>query len=177
MYREYVLNANLTIKVLSADDILTIVDAFTKSNWTEKPASLFEKYLEEQDKRERIVWLAFCDNKFAGYVTLKWQSMYKPFFKENIPEIVDLNVLPEFRNQGFATYLIDKCEAMAATKSDEVGIGVGLYSDYGAAQRLYVKLEFVPDGKGATYHYKPVVPGEKYALDDDLIIWFTKKLI
>ena len=159
------------------ENIPVIVDAFAISNWTEKPASIFEKYLEEQDKGERIVWLAFYGNKFAGYVTLKWQSLYKPFFQESVPEIVDLNVLPEFRNQGIAASLLDKSEAMAATKSDMVGIGVGLYPDYGAAQRLYVKRGYIPDGKGATYNYDPVIPGDKYALDDDLIIWFAKKLI
>lgn len=167
----------LSIKNLSADDILTVVDAFKKSNWTEKPASLFEKYVEEQDKGERVVWVAYSDNKFAGYVTLKWQSFYKPFLQKSIPEIVDLNVLPEFRNQGIASSLLDKCEAMAATKSALVGIGVGLYPDYGAAQKLYVKRGYVPDGKGATYNYESVIPGEKYALDDDLVIWLSKNLL
>lgn len=166
----------LSLKNLSADDIQTIVDAFKKSNWTEKPASIFENYLEDQNKGERIVWVAYFDNKFAGYVTLKWQSLYKPFYQESIPEIVDLNVLPEFRNQGVASYLLDKCEAIAATKSDVVGIGVGLYPDYGAAQRLYVQRGYVPDGKGATYHYKTVIPGKKYAMDDDLVVWSTKHL-
>lgn len=170
------MNKKLTIKKLEENDISKIVDAFKKSNWTEKPASLFEKYIEEQDKGERIVWVAYSDNKFAGYITLKWQSLYKPFLQKSIPEIVDLNVLPEFRNQGIASSLLDKCEAMVATKSAVVGIGVGLYSDYGAAQRLYVKRGFVPDGKGATYNYESVIPGEQYVLDDDLIIWFTKKI-
>lgn len=169
------MNKKLAIKKLEENDISKIVDAFKKSNWTEKPASLFEKYLEEQDKGEHIVWVALIDNIFAGYVTLKWQSLYKPFLQKSIPEIVDLNVLPEFRNQGIASSLLDKCEAIVATKSAVVGIGVGLYPDYGAAQRLYVKRGFVPDGKGATYNYESVTPGEKYALDDDLIIWFTKK--
>ncbi len=171
------MNTNLTIKNLSSDDILTIVDAFAKSNWTEKPASLFEKYLEEQDREERVVWVAYSGNKFTGYVTLKWQSLYQPFLQKSIPEIVDLNVLPEFRKRGIASSLLDKCEAMAATQSTAVGIGVGLYPDYGSAQKLYVKRGFVPDGKGATYHYDSVTPGEKYVLDDDLIIWFTKKLV
>lgn len=175
-HREQALNSYLTVKQLSTDDIPTIVNAFAQSKWTKKPASLFEKYGEEQEKGERIVWVAYSGNQFLGYVTLKWQSLYKPFLQMNIPEIVDLNVLPAFRNQGIASRLLDTCEAMAATKSNTVGIGVGLYPDYGSAQRLYVKRGFVPDGKGATYHYEPVMPGAQYALDDDLILWFTKKL-
>ncbi len=61
-----------------------------------------------------------------------------------------------------------------------VGIGVGLYAGedggYGAAQRLYVKRGYIPDGKGVTYNYHPTTPGNNYSLDDDLILWFTKKL-
>lgn len=166
----------LSIQTLNDDDIQTIVEAFDKSNWTKKPVTLFEQYCEEQDKGERVIWAAYSDNKFAGYVTLKWHSLYKPFLSKGIPEIVDLNVLPTFRNQGIASSLLDKCEALAATRCEVVGIGVGLYPDYGAAQKLYVKRGFIPDGKGATYHYEAVIPGQQYRLDDDLLIWFSKNL-
>lgn len=72
--------------------------------------------------------------------------------------------------------MIEKCEAKAATQSRVVGIGVGLYTDYGASQRFYVKRGYIPDGRGATYKYNAVMPGENYPLDDDLIVWFTKTL-
>lgn len=76
--------------------------------------------------------------------------------------------------------LLDIAEKEAATRSDVVGIGVGLYAGveggYGAAQRLYVKRGYIPDGKGVTYQYKPTIPGNSYPLDDDLVLWFTKKL-
>jgi hypothetical protein len=32
--------------------------------------------------------------------------------------------------------------------SESVGIGVGLYLDYGVAQTMYVKRGYIPDGKG-----------------------------
>lgn len=57
----------------------------------------------------------------------------------------------------------------------EVGIGVGLYQDYGAAQRLYFRLGYSPDGRGITYKCKSVTPGESYPVDD-LILWLRKKL-
>jgi hypothetical protein len=38
--------------------------------------------------------------QFAGYVTLLWNSKYRPFAVRRIPEISDLNVLPVFRRQG-----------------------------------------------------------------------------
>lgn len=114
--------------------------------------------------------------KFAGYVTLKWQSDYKIFADDNIPEISDLNVLPSFRKKGIGSALIEKCETYAVKRSNIVGIGVGLYPDYGAAQRLYIKRGYIPDGHGATYNYEYVTPGKEYPLDDDLVLWFTKKL-
>ena len=86
--------------------------------------------------------VAFVNEKFAGYVTLKWQSDYKLFADDNIPEISDLYVLPGFRNKGIGSALIEKCEEHAAERSNIVGIGIGigigigLYSDYGSAQRL-----------------------------------------
>lgn len=124
--------------------------------------------------------MARIQDKFAGYVTLKWQSQYPSFNEQNIHEIMDLNVLPSFRKMGIGSLLLDCAEKEAATKSEVVGIGVGLYSGadggYGAAQRLYVKRGYIPDGKGVTYNYEPTIPGNSYPLDDDLVLWFTKKL-
>lgn len=175
----YSKNSNCLIKELAREDILLIVDAFQKSDWA-KPYSLFEKYLEEQKAGERLVWLAFVENQIAGYVTLKWQSLYKPFADNDIPEIVDLNVLPQFRNSKVGSHLLSIAETEAVSRSDVVGIGVGLYGGkdggYGVAQRLYVKRGYIPDGKGVTYNYEFVKPGDSHTVDDDLILWFMKKL-
>ena len=167
------------IRPISLKDIPTIVGAFNFIGWN-KPASLFEKYLKETELGERVTWLAFISDKFAGYVTLKWESEYQSFKSQRIPEIMDLNVLPTFRKMGIGSQLLDLAEKEAATKSGTVGIGVGLYvgedGGYGAAQRVYVKRGYVPDGKGITYNYQPTIPGNNYKLDDELVLWFTKKL-
>jgi GNAT superfamily N-acetyltransferase len=161
------------------DDIPIIVSAFNQIGWN-KPASLFEGYLKEQETAERLVWVANVHNQFAGYVTLNWQSQYESFAAARIPEIMDLNVLPPFRKVRVGSMLLNIAEKEAATKSEVVGIGVGLYAGedggYGAAQRLYVKRGYIPDGKGVTYNYEPTIPGNSYLLDDDLVLWFTKKL-
>ena len=167
------------IKSFSASDIPIIVDAFGRANWP-KPAAIFETYLQEQRTGARLVWVAYVNDQFAGYVTLNWQSQYESFAAARIPEIMDLNVLPPFRKVGVGAILLDIAEKEAATKSEVVGIGVGLYAGedagYGAAQRLYVKRGYIPDGKGVTYNYQPTIPGSSYPLDDDLVLWFTKKL-
>ncbi len=167
-------------RFLSFDDIPFIVSAFSQIGWN-KPESVFEEYLEEVAAGDRLVWVAFTHDQFAGYITLKWQSKYPSFREENIPEIMDLNVLPHARKKGLGSILLAMAEKEAATKSDTIGIGVGLYAGedggYGNAQRLYVKRGYIPDGKGITYNYQQAIPGNSYPLDDDLVLWFIKKLI
>ncbi len=167
------------LRFLSADDIPILVEAFNAIGWS-KPSSLFEEYLKESEAAKRLIWVAYIHDRFAGYITLKWQSQYESFASDHIPEVMDLNVLPPFRKAGVGSMLLDIAENEAATKSDIVGIGVGLYAGhdggYGSAQRLYVKRGYVPDGRGVTYNYEPTIPGNSYPLDDDLVLWFTKKL-
>ena len=170
---------HIQIRPLIRKDIAVISEAFNQIGWN-KPASLFEGYLKEVEQGARLVWMAHLHDQFAGYVTLNWQSQYESFAAARIPEIMDLNVLPPFRKVGVGSMLLDIAEKEAATKSEVVGIGVGLYAGadggYGSAQRLYVKRGYIPDGKGITYNYQPAIPGNSYPLDDDLVLWFTKKL-
>lgn len=169
----------IQIRPLKREDIAAISEAFKQIGWN-KPALLFEGYLKEQEAGERLVWVAYVKDEFAGYVTLMWQSQYPSFKAQSIPEIMDLNVLPAYRKMGIGSLLLDTAEKEAATKSQIIGIGVGLYAGadggYGPAQKLYVKRGYIPDGKGVTYNYEPTIPGNSYALDDDLVLWFTKKL-
>lgn len=169
----------LVIKSLELYDIPVLVDAFQKANW-QKPASLFELYYQEQQLFKRVAWVAYVQDQIAGYVTLKWISHYEPFAHKGIPEIMDLNILPAFRKLGIGRALITAAEEKASSQHEYIGIGVGLYGGldggYGQAQRLYVNRGYIPDGLGVTYNYKPAVPGQSYPLDDDLILWFTKRL-
>ena len=164
------------INNLQASDIPVIVSAFEENNLP-KPAETFETYLKEQEAGERLAWVSHAGDQVAGYVTLAWQSKYKPFQEKNIPEIMDLNVLPPFRGKGIGSDLLDTAEAKAFQISSTIGIGVGLYPDYGSAQRIYVKRGYIPDGKGITYNYEVVEPGAHVRLDDDLVMWFEKALI
>ena len=167
------------IRALSKKDIPIMVKAFSSIGW-HKPAALFKRYWKEAEDSQRHVWVALVQGQFAGYVTLKWESEYLPFKHQNIPEIMDLNVLPYVRKIGIGSMLLDTAEQEAATKSAIVGIGVGLYAGsdggYGSAQRLYVKRGYIPDGKGVTYNYQFAIPGNSYPLNDNLVLWFTKKL-
>lgn len=150
-----------------------IVECFAAHHWPKPPAT-FEKYLHEQEAGTRDVWLAFDETQFAGYVTLTQESLYPPLNKTHVPEIMDLNVLPPFRKKGIGSLLIETAEQKAFEKGDIVGIGVGLYKDYGQAQKLYIARGYQPDGFGVTYNYQFIEPGAMVCLDDDLVLWFIK---
>ena len=57
-----------------------------------------------------------------------------------------------------------------------IGIGVGLYSDYGAAQRIYVRRGYLPDGRGIMYRNQPVEPGAVIRIDDEAALMFTRPI-
>lgn len=164
-----IIKQQIDIRSLVESDISIIVSQFAKHNWP-KPVSTFEAYFKEQHIGERLVWVAYSNNQFAGSVTLKWQSRYEPFRIKKIPEIMDINVLPPFQGQDIGLALLKTAEDAAFKRSD-VGIGAG----YGNAQKLYIKHGYVPDGNGITYNYQPVEPGTNTLVDDDLILWLTHK--
>jgi Acetyltransferases len=130
----------------------------------------------EQAFDARDVYVAFVENKFAGYLTICWTSTYPPFREATIPEIADFNVLPQFRRQGIGTALMDKAESEIAKTSPIAGIGVGMDSDYGAAQQLYVLRGYVPDGRGLHHKDRQIHYGEEVIVDDSLALYLIKKL-
>jgi GNAT superfamily N-acetyltransferase len=121
--------------------------------------------------------LAFEHGKPVGYGTLKWASDYDPFHSAGIPEVNNLVVAAHARKRGIGTAIIQELAQRARSAGKQsIGIGVGLYADYGSAQRLYIRLGFHPDGCGLTYANRPVSPGSSVVVDDDLLLWFTKPL-
>jgi GNAT superfamily N-acetyltransferase len=165
----------LSVRALEIGDIDKIAAAFAAIGWY-KPAAQYERYLAEQDRDERDVLVARCDGAFSGYLTIVWHSEYPPFSESGIPEIADLNVLPERRRHGIGARLLDLAERRIADRSLLAGIGVGMDPDYGAAQRLYVKRGYIPDGRGLTYQRRPLAWGDSVRVDDDLVLYFTKVL-
>ena len=168
-------NVKSTIRPLERKDIPEIAEAFRQLGWN-KPASQYERYLGQQELGVRDVYVAFVDGQFAGYLTICWESSYRPFLVHSIPEIVDFNVLPKLRRMGVGTQLMDKAEQEIARVSLVAGIGVGMTSDYGAAQRLYIRRGYIPDGRGLHWRDHYVDYREEIVIDDDLALYLTKEL-
>jgi ribosomal protein S18 acetylase RimI-like enzyme len=169
------MNSVISIRPMTADDCEIIANAFAAQNWN-KPLAQYQKYLNEQTAGSRAVLIAESEHEFAGYLTILWQSDFAAFGKNEIPEIVDLNVLIKFRNRGIGRELMDAAENLIAEKHEIVGIRVGLTPDYGAAQRIYVRRGYVPDGLGISQNGNFPRYGDKITVDDALNLSLTKKL-
>jgi GNAT superfamily N-acetyltransferase len=166
---------DVVIRRLRRGDPHAIAGAFALVGWS-KTVEQYERYLAEQDAGSRVCYVAEQHGQFAGYCTLLWDSSYLPFRQAGIPEVNDLNVLPDFRNQGIGNALLDAIESTARDRSAIVGLGVGLYRDYGAAQRIYVRRGYLPDGEGLMYANKHVTPGDTIRIDDDATLMFTRTI-
>mgnify|MGYP002624064279 FL=1 len=130
----------------------------------------FERYLSEDRAWRRTVFVALVDGAPAGFVTLLWTADDAVLRDSGLPEISDLWVREGRRNRGVGTALLDRAERAASLRSDGVGLNVGLHSGYGAAQRIYVRRGYVPDGRGVVVEGEAVPEGSTIRLDDDPIV-------
>lgn len=167
---------DLKLRPLAEPDLLTIPAAFAELGWPGKDEKQYRRYLTEQAAGDREVIVAELGGRFVGYINVVWTSGYQPFRAAGIPEIQDFNVLPAYRRRGVGGALMDAAERLAATRTSVVGLGVGLYADYGSAQRMYAKRGYIPDGRGMMYAGEPVPPGESAVIDDDACLMYTLTL-
>jgi GNAT superfamily N-acetyltransferase len=142
-----------------------------------KDLAYFGRCFERVGEGTLAVLIAAYQGVDAGYCLLNWEPKYGLFKTLGLPEIQDLNVLRELRKKGIGTALIKHCENLAREKSFEsMGIGVGLHSSYGAAQKLYMKMGYVPDGNGITYDRQQLAFGDLRPNDDLLCLMMIKTL-
>lgn len=166
------------IRPMNGQDIEKIVSRYSFP-WStpEKTQVLWDNYYHEQEEAIRLVGVIENDGEILGYGSLL-RKPESPFLTQrNIPEINAVWIDENYRRKGLGTALIKWFEDLAGQEGySKIGIGVGLYRDYGPAQKLYFQLGYIPDGNGITYKGQPTVPGQSYPLDDDLILWLEKTL-
>lgn len=170
------MNSKVVYRYITQNDIDDIILNFTEQGW-EKPRSIIENYVFEQERGMRIVVVAEKADKIAGYVTLLPEAEDAvPFIERKIPEIKDFIVFKKYQSQGIGNQLLACIEKEAAKFADEICLGVGLHAGYGAAFRLYIKRGYIPDGTGV---WSGDVQAPPYAMienNDDLVICLSKKL-
>lgn len=166
------------IRPLIEADIPKIISRYSFP-WStpEKTKALWNTYYQEQENKVRTVAVIEKKGEILGYGSLLRIPECSFFAQRNTPEINAIWIDANHRRKGLGTALIRWIETFATQEGyNEIGIGVGLYRDYGAAQRLYVQLGYVPEGNGITYKGQPAIAGETYPLDDDLCLWMVKCL-
>jgi len=170
------LDGKITIRPMSEGDIdIIAIDHCPPWSTVQETKDRWLKYYKEQQENIRTVGVVEQGKEILGYGSLFLKSEYPHF--SNVPEINDVWIYEEYRNKGLGTKLISWLEDIAKDKGyKKIGIGFGLYADYGSAQKLYFHLGYAPDGHGVTYKYQATIPGQTYPLDDDLILWLVKSL-
>ena len=134
-------------------------------------------YLAGHTEPEGISLIATNGAEVVGYVAIVWESNYEGFRSRGVPLLHQIIVAEPFRRRGVATRLMDAAEQLACDRGvATLGITVGLFDQYGPAQRLYARRGYVPDGRGACQGQRPLSKGARVTMDHDLIMWLTKDL-
>ena len=166
---------DVRVRPMNESDARAFTDAELAQGWHAD----IEKYLtrlRDQASGKCVSLTAEYQGVPAGYVNVYLEGLNGPFAGKGWPEIVDFGVLEKYRRRGIGTKLMDAAEAIAAQHSDTVWLGVGLHAGYGSAQRMYVRRGYIPDGSGVWYGDRPCEPYSACENDDDLVLFFSKKL-
>ncbi len=171
----YDIKEKLVIRSMEDQDVQAITEAEIEQGWNAS-VTKYQKRLADQRAGRAVCLVAEYDGRPVGYINVYPTGSEGPLVGKNYPEIVDFGVLEKNRGQGIGTALMDAAEKIAATYADTVYLGVGLHSGYGAAQRMYIKRGYIPDGSGVWYRDQICEPYGKCANEDDLVLYLVKKL-
>jgi GNAT superfamily N-acetyltransferase len=132
-------------------------------------------YLADHAEPEGASLIATDGSDVIGYVAIVWESNYAGFRSRGISLVHQIAVAGPFRRRGVATLLMDAAEQLARDRGiATLDITVGLFDEYGPAQRLYGRRGYVPDGRGVCRGQLPLSKEMLVTVDDDLIMWLTQ---
>ncbi len=124
-------------KTINQLDVENRPDLFKKERYT------FLDYIDDFGRRGHKKFGAFLDGEMIGCVEVKLEETE---YKKKSPYIYTLFVVPEHRNQGVATKLLEKCIEYYEKdcKLGECNILIDVYGYNKDAIKLYEKFGFVP---------------------------------
>jgi len=166
---------NLIIRNMVEEDARIITEEEIKQGWHVS----IQKYLDRLNHQKQgvcISLVACIENNPVGYINVYPSSIEGPTDLIRNPEIIDFGVLEKWRKNGIGSKLMDVAEEITSQYSDIVYLSVGLHCGYGAAQRMYAKRGYIPDGSGVWYKNQVCTPYTPCNNDDDLQIYMSKKL-
>jgi len=166
---------SITINPMSSEDIEIILQNYSEQGWR-KPREVIEGYFDKQENGDIYMFIAKYGDNLAGYTVLYKDSDVGPFAHKRIPVISDFVVFEKYQRKGIGSKILDAAEQKASELNDNIQLAVGLHSGYGAAQRIYIKRGYVPDGSGVWYKDSPLEPYDDCQNDDDLVLYLLKNL-
>ena len=135
--------------------------------WVSEGEAGARSYLADHAEPEGANLVAVHGLDVVGYVAILRESNYAGFRSRDIPLIHQIAVAGPFRRRGVATLLMDAAEQLARDRGvTTLGITVGLFDEYGPAQRLYGRRGYIPDGRGACEGQRPLRKGVLVTMDD-----------
>lgn len=167
-------SSGIVVRIMDYDDIPSICKA--DNDERESNIVYLKNQLDNQKKQECSALLALRNNEIAGYVFLYYKCRWGGLANCNLPCVIDLIVFEKYRKKGIATALMDIAEKIAKKHSHKVYLDVCLNSNYGPAQRLYIKRGYVPDGKGVYYEEKVCETNAACKNNDELTLCLVKEL-
>lgn len=172
----YYEDEKLTVRSMESADAQAFTDQFTAQGWHPQLSGYMAR-LKDQAEGKCAALTAVYEGRPAGHVYVYLHAEEGPFKGKGWPIIVDLSVLEKDQRRGIGTRLMDAAERIAGGYADTVCLGVGLCGSYGAAQRLYVRRGYIPDGSGVWYRGRQCVQYETVCtVDDDLILFLSRNL-
>ena len=113
--------------------------------WVSDGEAEARRYLADHAEPDGASLIATGGSDVIGYVAIVWESNYTGFRSRGIPLVHQIAVAGLHRRQGVATLLMDAAEQLAHDRGiATLGITVGLFDDYGPAQRLYGAARLYP---------------------------------
>ena len=135
---------NILIRTMEESDAKIITDEEIAQGWNQTEEK-YQMRIRDHESGKSIALVAEYKGNVAGYINVYPNCEAGPFGGMGYCEIVDFGVLEKYRKNGIGTKLMDVAEQIAGEYADTVYLAVGLYSSYGAAQRMYVKRGYIPD--------------------------------
>ena len=168
------MGVEISVRSMGYDDIDGICKA--DHDESEKNKAYLKNQLINQDKGECSALVALWGQEVADYVFLYYKCRWGALGGLGIPGVADLIVFEEHRRKGIATALMDAAESIAEKHGGKVYLEVCLNSEYGPAQRFYIKRGYVPDGKGVYYEGRVCETDAPCKNDDELTLCLVKEL-
>ena len=144
--------------------------------WTHQKVEKYTQRLKDVADGKCVALVAEYKGSVAGYFNVYPDTKSGMFGGKGWPELIDFGVLQKYRRHGIGNVLMQVAEDIAKKYADTVCLGVGLHRDYGAAQRMYVKRGYVPDGTGLWWQGKNLDPYAELKNDDEVVLYMSKKL-